>query len=49
MFRSRSDVLDIYLLEVVRVIYLVTGQIVIVIKARGDWRVSTGTSYEYFP
>lgn len=35
MLRSRSVVLDIYLLEVVRVIYLVTGQIVIVIKPRG--------------
>lgn len=41
MLRSRSGVLDIYPLEVVRVISLVTGQIVIVIKSRGDWRVCT--------
>ena len=35
MLRSRSGVLDIYLLEAVRAIHLITGQIVIVIKPRG--------------
>lgn len=51
MLRSRSGVFDIYQLEVVRVLYLVKEQIVILINHGGIVESALGmqTPYEDFP